>query len=834
MYLYFRSIILKITCLLLLVNTLSFVVAQDQTDNQNEQFVKKNETLSSAPCAVPVLTLEEAYLANQEAIQLRDEMLANKTKQISSDRDKWRRDNNRRFLLHSILLLVCLTIVSNLACLVLNRKKTQKRDLAKATVSTFSSFALLFLLYSIIPYFYSFWSVANICLIGFVDYLFIKYFEKIFYIQKKDIILIPFLAACAILFVHYANPRMRDIPNTIVLLTEARGLIYNGVVCNNNQAKTKKDFFSSYKHITFDEGWRQYRSYGAILHKKGKLTLHIPTELIETYDLCVELYVKDKEKLTEGIIIYNDADETQWKMSKRTFLIPLKSDYLYTNKKNSSPLHFAVCLVGAFVLVLIVARLIENSLILYFQSNQYAYSLLFLLVCAICFAVCIKEILFVDVSPDLDDFGSYVFPSECSSCRPAITCVWWKIAIFLSPLESWNASFALCTLCAFYTGLFLVGNSLIKKGCTICPYLLVFSSFNIICTRFYPSLRADQIVASHCVLAFGLCVFASNKRKLNKFILFLTLAYLTFIISLVRGEALSCAVPILIVFFSLSVFQSLRGWKRIIFSGLLGSIAAVILFCSYRFILSPYVIHEAPFDNSYSIIDNYFREALGVCYFSKDWDDLPEWYTKKAADALDKTRFIERPHDYRMEYLPNVTKEEILVFWFHMVKKHPWTYLKVKWVGNQVLWRLRSPFAIPREVQLDNDPTETGLSLHNFFKEGLSTCGIVMPSWLPQVSLFFLFVFTSLLLLKFNDSLLWIIWGIGASGFLHNFAFFLISAAPNYRYIFWADISGCISFFLACLVVGKFIEWLRLKHNHNNQSDSEDNNETVCTDTLFQ
>ena len=781
----------------------------------------------NAPMANPMLSPEEAEISNQEAIRLIEEK---KNKRIS-EKENWRHDYNSHLFSRLLLFALCITIASNLICLIFKRKKNKQKDLMKASASSISSFFLFLFLYSIIPYYYNFWSLMNVCLIGIVSCALFKYFDKIWTFNKRDIVLIPIVIACAWLLLVKTDPRLRDIPNTITLVTEANGLTYNGVACNNELIKSSKDFFANYKHITLDEGWINSRSYRAILNGKGRLTLQIPTELIETYDLCIKLEMKDGKDFPQGSVIFNDSDEVQWKMNKETYLIPLKSNYLYDVRKNCNTFFWGLCFVGAFVFILSVTRLIENILRNYFQDNQYAYSLLFLLVCAVCFSVNFKEILFIDNCPDLENFGSRVFPKYFSAWKPAIIGVWWKIAIFFSPLESWNASFALSTLFAFYLGMFLVGNSLIMKGCRICPYFLIFSCFNIVHTRFYPCLLVDQIVASHCILAMGLCSLASGKKKLYNVLIFLLLTYLTFIISLVRGESLSCAVPILIVFFSLTLFKSKKGWKRVLLSGVLGSIVAVSLFCSYKFILSPHVIHETPFNDNYSIIDNYFREAMGICFFSKDWDDLPEWYTEEAEKALDKTKFIERPHYYRVEYLPKVTKEEILVFWAHMVKKHPWTYLKVKWVGNQVQWRLRKPFSVPRDVSLDNDPTETGLSLHNFFKEGLSTCGIIIPSWLPQVSLLFLFVFTSLLLLRFNDSLLWIIWGIGTSGFLHNFAFFLISGAPNYRYIYWSDICGCISFFLSCLVVGKYMHFLKLKYTA--KLNGENNNEAVCPNTLF-
>jgi hypothetical protein len=172
-----------------------------------------------------------------------------------------------------------------------------------------------------------------------------------------------------------------------------------------------------------------------------------------------------------------------------------------------------------------------------------------------------------------------------------------------------------------------------------------------------------------------------------------------------------------------------------------------------------------------------------------------------------------------------------------MIKKYPKTYLHVKWIANQVLWRLRPLYKTPLAVEVDAVPEKTGLSFGDFFRDGISTFGFVLPSWVPQLSLLFACLFVGILLFKFNDPELWIIWGIGASGFLHNFAFFLVAGGTNYRYIFWADTAGRISFFLSILVIVKLWEYKQKKNNMvsiDNTSTKDNSNESFYPNTLFQ
>ncbi len=808
----------------------SFAIhGQETTDSNNSK-----ESFSS-PVAVPVLTPEEAEIANLEAIQLKDADVIKANERTVRIRE-WRQKDCISFLKKFLLTLLCTVFLSIVACLVIKRKNTQKKDLLKASFSAVCAPLVLLLIYAAIPYFYKYWSVGNFCLACIIGYLFFRYYDKIFRVSRKDIIFFPLLLLGTLLLLYYVNPRMRDIPNTIILDAETTdSLIYEGTISEDSSILSKEDFLAHYNFIDFNEGWSQNGSYRATLEKgKGRLTLHLPTELIQKYKLAIKL--TSSAAGAKGKLSVNGYSETPWQMnSSQCYLALYDEQHLFPGNKYCPVFFLFLCLSGVFLSLLFLLRLTEEICSLYYFDRKKAFELVLLIVCVLFCVANIKNALFIDNNPDMYGMASNV-TKKFSTKHPPMIYVWWMAARFISPFESINASFAFGTLISFWGGIWLLGSFLIRCKQPLFAFLMILPCINLVSSTMYQRIRVDLIVVSVCLLTIGLCTRVCSNSKTTRIVLSIIISAFIMVLSTVRLEGLSYTVPISILFVSLVFFKKMKRLKRVFLSGLVGSILALSLFSVYRFVISPYVFHAKP--DKAAAVDNILREALGICYFSQDWDDLPEMFSDEAKKALDRTRFIEYPKPYRFEYLPKASMKQIQNFWFHMVKKHPFTYLKVKWVGNQVLWRCRTPYAVPFNIKAENDPTKTGLSVHNFFKDGITTCGLILPSWLLQLSLLFVFLFVGILLLRFNDVALWVIWSIGASGFLHNFAFFLISGAPNYRYIFWADISGGISFILSILVIHNLLEYKRKEKNglvNTNNLDNipENSNEALYTDSLF-
>ena len=811
-------------CLFFLVKIVSCPLFGQALSPDKE--IEKKEIATLEPVAVPVVSPEEAEVANQEAITIHDMRI----KVV----DEWRQNNNSLFLKRMTFLFLIAIPISIIGCFLL--KEISKKDFVKAIIALCCTAVLLLFLFSAMPFFYNFWGTGNLLMACVVWCLIFKRYGILFSFSKKDIILIPLLLLGTWLLFCYLNPRMRDIPNTIVLNAETtEELIYNGTVTNDKKLRPRADFLAHYKYIELNEGWRQTGSYRAFLEKgNGRLTLYLPTELIQKYKLGIKL--TSSVAGAKGTLSINGSKETPWQMNSTECVLSLNDEqHLYLEKNNCPIFFLLLCLSGGFLSLWFALRITERLYSLYFSDKQKALELALLTICILYYLANLKNAFFIDNCSDLDGMASNV-TKHFSTKHPPIIYVWWLFCRFISPFESINTSYVFGNLICFWGGVWLIGAMLIRKKTPIYAFLLILPCINLISASMFSVILVDQIVVSTCILTIGLTSKLLFCSKYTKIVLMIVIPVLILVSASVRLEGLSYAIPLSIVFASFTMFKLKKGVRRVMFSGIVGCLIAFSLFSIYRYGLSRYVFHATETKNA--AIDNILREALGVCYFSQDWDDLPNFFSDDAKNALDRTCFVERPRPYRMKYLPNVSMKQIQGFWLHMVKKHPLAYFRVKWVGNQVLWRCRTPYVLPYSIKTDNDPTATGLSFHDFFKEGIISCGLILPAWLLQVSLLFVFVFVGILLFQFADGELWIIWGIGASGFLHNLAFFLISGAPNYRYIFWADISGGVSFILSILVIQKLLEYKQKKKtlcNTNNPDNiPENSNEALCPNTLFQ
>ncbi len=825
--------------LVLLLLYMQILWGQNSVSPQLSNAQKEEEEICvKPPEAVPVFTEEEANIVNQETLQ---ELKYNKEKRKAielANIKEWRKSNYNTFfkrVLFSLIGVIGLLIPCSFC---LKKSKQRMTDLLKKILlSLFCSTLLLLLLFSAIPYFYDFWSIGSLCLGCVIWSILFQMYDFIFILSKKDILIIPLLFMGTWILLYKINPRMEDIPNTIVLNAETNGVLtYNGTVSNNKAIRAKADFLAHYNYIELNEEWKQFGSYKASLKRdKGQFVLYLPTELIQKYNLGIKLTASATS--TRGTLVINGCEEIPWRIKDKSKVLYLMdySQHLYLDSKNCPMLFKVLCTIGAAIFVFLIIRLAERVSILFSSNKQKAIELTFLIVCILFFAINLKNAFFIDNNSDLDDMASNI-PIKFTTKHPPMIYAWWMFFRFVSPFYSINVAYVLGLLMCFWCGIWLIGDYFIKQKEPAFAFLIFLSCVNLVSSAILSTIfYVDNIVVSTCLLALGLCTRLCFTKRFTKAILSITICLLILVLLGVRLEGLSYSAPISIVLVSLTLFKKFKGFKRVFMSCLIGSILAIFLNMIYTQVISPRFFHAQKIKNA--AIDNILRESLGICYFSKDWDDLPDFFSDEAKEKLDRSQFIERPFPYRIRYLPKATMEQIRLFWLHMIKKHPLAYLKVKWVGNQILWRYRLQFIVPINIRAENDPTETGLSVRNFFKDGLTTNGLVLPTWLVQLSLLFIFLFVGGLLFKFNDPGLWIIWGIGASGFLHNFTFFLISAAPNYRYIYWADTSGRISFILSMLIIKKLFDFNQNKKlliNTLNENDVEIQDETLCSNSLFQ
>lgn len=833
----FRAFSIFLTCLILL-NTVFGLIAQDQTILQNTQKEEKVAMAFPAPAAVPVLTPEEAEIANQEAFNFRENGVEKKI--------EWIQDYNYRFLKHSLLVLLCMIPISFAACFFIKRKQIKKTDYIKSIISLFCSILLLLLLFSAIPYFYDFWSVGNLLLGCVIWYLLFRHFDRVFFFTKKDIVLVPLLLVGTWGIIFCINPHMRDTPNTIVLKAQTNNILtFDGTISQNPQMRAKNDFFAHYKYIEWDGDWKQTGSYTVNLKKNGtgKITLYIPTELIQNYLLSLRL--KSESNQAQGTLSINGQTEIPWQMTENNLIMPLSnwSHLLYPDRKNCPVFFLFLCVIGSFLATFLFIRLIQRTYSLYFENKQKAYELALAVLCILFFVINLKSAFFIDNCPDLNTMASASIVTRFSTKHPAMIYAWWMTSRFFSPFESINAAFVFGTLISFWGGMWLLGSYLIRKKQAFFSILIILPCINLVSSTIYASILVDQIVVSSCLLTIGLCTRLSWSQRNKRIILIALIPILIMVLSSVRLEGLLYSFPISVIFVSLTILKNKKGFKRVFLSGLLGGILTLALFSCYRFVITPYILHARVMNSTASAADSLYIEALGICYFEKDWDDLPDFFTDEAKANLDKTKFIERTRPYTTKYVhkngfsaEGDQSDQLRDFWLHMIKKYPLTYLHVKWISNQVLWRIRPLYYVPLDVRSDVVPEKTGLSLEDFFRDGITTFGLVLPSWIPQLSLLFITFFVGILLFNFNDNELWIIWGIGASGFLHNFAFFLVAGGTNYRYIFWADTAGRISFILSILVIQKLLEYKQKKISFAkiNNTTRDNDNETFYPDTLFQ
>ena len=105
----------------------------------------KNGIATLVPIAVPVLSAEEAEIANQEAIKIRDMRI----KAV----DEWRQNNNSLFLKRMFFSFLFAIPVSIIGCFLL-RKKSRK-DFVKAIIALCCTTVLLLFLFSSMPFFAS-------------------------------------------------------------------------------------------------------------------------------------------------------------------------------------------------------------------------------------------------------------------------------------------------------------------------------------------------------------------------------------------------------------------------------------------------------------------------------------------------------------------------------------------------------------------------------------------------------------------------------------------------------------------------------------------------------
>lgn len=843
MKLFFRILVTSLISLSVLSN---ISLAQETARDNIEEIA--SETLNIVPTAIPVLTPEEAEVAQQEAIRVYDQK-KDYDKKSDYTVKEWRKNSNNLFFKRILLALLCAIPASILVSCFLKKGKANREDVFKALISLICTFFLLILLFSSIPYFYNFWSIGNLCIGCLIWYTLFNNFNSIFVFSKKDIMFFPLLLLGTFMLLCYVNPRMRDISNTIILNAETTGILtYEGTISNDKNIRSKADFLAHYEYIQLNDGWEQEGSYRASLkkekkekkEKKGTLTLHLPTELITRYDLCIKLTAADAG--AKGSFSVNGGSESLWQFSEKEHLISLNNngDLLHPEKKNCPVFFLLLCVTGGFLSLLLLLRLTEGLCDLFSSNKQKAFELTLLLFCVLFCVANMKNAFFIDNCSDLAGMASAAIPEHFSTKHPPIIYAWWMVARFFSPFESINVAFVFGTLISFWSGMWLLGTFLIRRNHPFIALFILLSCVNLVSSTMYKStLLVDQIVVSSCFLTIGLCTRIVFVSKYYRIVLSAFVAILIMVISSVRLEGLAYTFPISIVFVSLTFFEKKRGFKRVFLSGLLGCILAFSLFSCYRYIISPYVFHARVVKSTRAAADSLYIEALGICYFEKDWSDLPEYFSEGAKANLDKTRYIERTRKYTDKYISSedFDPDQLQTFWINMIKKYPMTYLHVKWIANQVLWRLRPLYKTPHDVEVDAVPEKTGLSIDDFFRDGMSTFGLVLPSWIPQLSLLFVFLFVGILLLKYTDPELWIIWGIGASGFLHNLAFFLVAGGTNYRYIFWADTAGRISFFFLILVIIKLWEY-KQKNNKTssiNENNAKDNsNETLYSNTLFQ